>query len=267
MKTTTDKLISMIEVAGEHEGGELTTDGIMTDNCWAESRILIGDSREIGWECHAEIDAVDDVEMAKYDIYLILPTLAQIKQAGVAWDYLSCFDDDDRIEFDHLPDDVRSAMESAAQSEAYDIAQDATDYAVDNFVSDHIIESGSTYIISPACNILPRTLTDLNYGGHDPVAEEIYAGNFYDPRSSSITVIGDEQTGYPGDLYYCDESLCRSDCGQYFLVGEGGPQSRYCRIINNNAWIGGSGILRITKQSAQKWCDDAYDECDNRPRL
>ena len=52
------------------------------------------------------------------------------------------------------------------------------------------------------------------------------------------------------------ETLYQTKRGAYFLHGEGGPQSRWCRQVNQNEWTGGSGIEPVTPDQAEKWLEE-----------
>ena len=65
----------------------------------------------------------------------------------------------------------------------------------------------------------------------------------------------------------CTEDRCQSDFadhtttlyrtknGNYFLSGEGGPQSRWSQSCGQNSWSGGSGLVAIDKEEAQEFAE------------
>jgi len=58
-----------------------------------------------------------------------------------------------------------------------------------------------------------------------------------------------------GDFRYCDESLYITKKGRFFLAGEGGAMTRWCKPCGNNGWTGGSGIQALSKEEALAWCE------------
>ena len=66
----------------------------------------------------------------------------------------------------------------------------------------------------------------------------------------------------------CTQSRCHSDFsdhtttlyrtknGNYFLSGEGGPQSRWSQSCGQNSWSGGSGLIPIDADEARQFAED-----------
>ena len=52
-----------------------------------------------------------------------------------------------------------------------------------------------------------------------------------------------------------DTDLYRTKNGNYFLSGEGGPQSRWAHSCGQNSWSGGSGLVAIDKDEAQRFAE------------
>jgi len=61
------------------------------------------------------------------------------------------------------------------------------------------------------------------------------------------------------DFGYCREALYCKRTGEYFLAGEGGPQSKYSRSTGQNSWSGGEGIIPLTYGDAKEWAETAMD--------
>jgi len=67
--------------------------------------------------------------------------------------------------------------------------------------------------------------------------------------------------GYQNDFHYYEETLYRTEKDAWFLVGEGGPMSKYAKSVGQNSWGSGSGEIILSKQEALEWLE-AYDEND-----
>jgi len=58
------------------------------------------------------------------------------------------------------------------------------------------------------------------------------------------------------DFHHCEETLYRTKNGSYFLVGSGGPMSKYSRAIGQNQWSGDSDVFRVLdREQALLWCE------------
>ena len=44
--------------------------------------------------------------------------------------------------------------------------------------------------------------------------------------------------------------------GEFFLLGEGGPMSKYSRILGDNSWGYGEQIIPLSYKAAQKWAEE-----------
>ena len=58
------------------------------------------------------------------------------------------------------------------------------------------------------------------------------------------------------DFGYWEEELYRKKTGEYFLYGEGGPMTKYARVIDTNNWAGGWEIVPMTYKMAQEWAEE-----------
>ena len=56
-------------------------------------------------------------------------------------------------------------------------------------------------------------------------------------------------------------TLYRTRNGNYFVAGEGGPQSRWSRSCGQNSWSGGSGLEAIDADDAREFAE----RCDLDP--
>lgn len=61
------------------------------------------------------------------------------------------------------------------------------------------------------------------------------------------------------DFSHVDETLYRKKTGEYFLFGEGGPQTRYAVSTGQNSWTGGEKIIPLTHESARQWAEEHLD--------
>ena len=61
------------------------------------------------------------------------------------------------------------------------------------------------------------------------------------------------------DYKYFEEYLYRTKSGNFFIYGEGGPDSPYRQQIEYNTWTGGESIIPITFEQARKWAEDHLD--------
>ena len=66
-------------------------------------------------------------------------------------------------------------------------------------------------------------------------------------------------TSDPRDFSYVSETLYRKRTGEYFLWGEGGPQTKYAVSTGQNWWSGGEKLIPLTHESAQKWAEEHLD--------
>ena len=61
------------------------------------------------------------------------------------------------------------------------------------------------------------------------------------------------------DFSHVDETLYRKKTGEYFLFGEGGPQTRYAVSTGQNSWTGGEKIIPLTHENARQWAEEHLD--------
>lgn len=58
------------------------------------------------------------------------------------------------------------------------------------------------------------------------------------------------------DFRYWEEELYRKKTGEYFLYGEGGPMTKYARVVEINNWAGGWEIVPMTYKMAREWAEE-----------
>ena len=71
------------------------------------------------------------------------------------------------------------------------------------------------------------------------------------------------------DFSYVDESLYRKRSGEFFLHGEGGPQSKYAKSLGQNSWGYGEDITPLSLAEAMEWAEkhleaEEYEEIFGR---
>lgn len=59
------------------------------------------------------------------------------------------------------------------------------------------------------------------------------------------------------DFHQFEETLYITPSGAFFLVGEGGPMSKYAKGTGQNSWRGSSdNFTPLSRAAALKWCED-----------
>ena len=87
--------------------------------------------------------------------------------------------------------------------------------------------------------------------------KKIINGKMYNTETAKC--VGSDQYLYPGELYYCCETLYRKRNGEYFLHGEGGPASKYNVEVGENSWSGGEKIIPMDIHEAKEWAEEYID--------
>ena len=69
--------------------------------------------------------------------------------------------------------------------------------------------------------------------------------------------VGSWSNGLPvTDFSRVDETLYKTPrSGRWFIVGEGGPMTRYAESEGGNTWTGGSRLIPITEDEAKVWIE------------
>lgn len=84
--------------------------------------------------------------------------------------------------------------------------------------------------------------------------KKIINGRRYD--TTSAKEVGYDYYSNPGDFSYWRETLYRKNTGEFFLHGEGGPNSKYSQSVGLNEWSGGERIMPMSLEEAQKWAEE-----------
>lgn len=92
---------------------------------------------------------------------------------------------------------------------------------------------------------------------------KIINGRRYDTETA--TQMAEWDNGQYRSFGFMKETLYRKRTGEYFIYGEGGPQTRYAELVDNNLWSDGSAIRPVSLEKAQKWAEehltaDEYEE-------
>jgi len=84
--------------------------------------------------------------------------------------------------------------------------------------------------------------------------KKIVDRKLYDSDKSEF--IADWDNGYySNDFERCEESLYKTKNGSWFIVGAGGPMSRYATSCGNT-WSSGSDLIPLTQDAAYQWLED-----------
>lgn len=90
---------------------------------------------------------------------------------------------------------------------------------------------------------------------------KIINGKLYD--TSTATVIGRYESGMVSDFSYTCETLYQKKTGELFLLGEGGPLTRYSKKCSDNSWGYGETIMpesELDKNELQEWVSEHCSE-------
>ena len=85
--------------------------------------------------------------------------------------------------------------------------------------------------------------------------KKIIAGKRYDTETAQRVAVSCS-SAEPGDLGYWEEYLYKKRTGEFFLYGEGGPATKYCKQVALNSWSGGASISPLTYEEAKEWAED-----------
>ena len=58
------------------------------------------------------------------------------------------------------------------------------------------------------------------------------------------------------DLSWVEESLYQKKTGEFFLHGQGGPNTRYAQQLEASHWTSGETISLVSYDSARQWAED-----------
>lgn len=87
--------------------------------------------------------------------------------------------------------------------------------------------------------------------------KKVINGKRYNTESAQYC--GSHEYGYSGDFDHMYEALYQKRTGEFFLYGNGGPNSKYREEISMNTWSGGEQIIPLTDDEARKWAETNLD--------
>lgn len=76
-------------------------------------------------------------------------------------------------------------------------------------------------------------------------------------NTETATLLGEFWNGCSkSDFRFLSEELYRTRKGAYFIAGEGGAMTSYCRRVDINSFCGDKKITPITEDEARQWMED-----------
>ncbi len=82
----------------------------------------------------------------------------------------------------------------------------------------------------------------------------IIDGKTYNTETAKFIKRDKYSEGIPtSDLEYYAERLYQKKTGEYFLYGNGGPNSKYSKQTRENEWTSGEKIIPLTEVEANAW--------------
>ncbi len=86
--------------------------------------------------------------------------------------------------------------------------------------------------------------------------KKVIDGVKYDTEADNVEHIESWNNGYgAGDFNHCYEDLYRTDNGNWFIHGRGGPRSKYSKA-RGNARCGTKTIVVMTEDEAYQWLEE-----------
>ena len=91
------------------------------------------------------------------------------------------------------------------------------------------------------------------------MTKKIIDGRRYDTETALLISSWANQYGY-SDFKWCEESLYGTFSNNWFLVGSGGPMSKYAVSVGNNG-TGGSNdnLTPLSSEEAREWLEEKGD--------
>ena len=88
--------------------------------------------------------------------------------------------------------------------------------------------------------------------------KKIIKGKMYDTQTAKE--LGNWANGGNWrDFSHCEETLYQKRTGEFFLLGEGGPMTKYAVSQGCNSWSGGTEIIPLTWETAREWAEEHLD--------
>lgn len=83
--------------------------------------------------------------------------------------------------------------------------------------------------------------------------KKIINGKLY--NTETATELANRSRCYPRDFNYISETLYRKKTGEYFLYGEGGPNTTYSEPVGDSGWASGWNIIPMSELEARSWME------------
>lgn len=79
--------------------------------------------------------------------------------------------------------------------------------------------------------------------------------------TETATLVASDSYSNPTDFNYWEEELYKTKKDNWFLVGSGGPSSRYSRSVDLNSWAGSrDNIVPLDHHEAMAWLERAGED-------
>lgn len=87
--------------------------------------------------------------------------------------------------------------------------------------------------------------------------KKIINGKKYDTETAQA--MGSYDINATTSFEYVEETLYRKRTGEFFLLGHGGPKTRYAVSTGGGNWSGGTQILPLSWEEARAWAEEHLD--------
>lgn len=87
--------------------------------------------------------------------------------------------------------------------------------------------------------------------------KKIINGKKYD--TDTAQAMGSYDINATTSFEYVEETLYRKRTGEFFLLGEGGPMSKYAVNTGGGNWAGGAAIIPLSWEAARAWAEERLD--------
>ena len=89
--------------------------------------------------------------------------------------------------------------------------------------------------------------------------KKVIDGSLYNTETARL--IASDSYSNPTDFNHWEEELYKTKKNNWFLVGSGGPSSRYSISVDLNSWAGSSGnIVPLSDREAMAWLERAGED-------
>lgn len=85
--------------------------------------------------------------------------------------------------------------------------------------------------------------------------KKIIQGRLYDTDTAKQVASMSSANNWSDHRHY-EETLYQKKNGEFFLLGEGGPASKYATCCGNNCWDCGKKIIPLGYEDAQEWAEN-----------